>query len=54
MPFVGLGGGNGGLEAGGCRCEPQGPERGILGGGLLDLVRLDDRGGVRVLVLVFL
>lgn len=52
VPFVGLDGGIGDLEGGGCRCEPRGPEGGSLGGGLLDLVRLDDRGGVRVLVLV--
>lgn len=48
VPFVGFEGGIGNLEGGGCRWEPRGPEGGSFGGGLLDFVRLEDRGDVRV------
>ncbi len=48
VPFAGFEGGIDDLEGGGGRWEPRGPEGGSFGGGLLDFVRLEDRGGVRV------
>ena len=58
MPLVGLEAGGGEFEGGGAFCEERGPvggavgRVGCLGGGLMDLAGLEERGGVRVRVRV--